>query len=328
PNIFWKTIKIDLPALQKMPDIFKKLQAALADVRKSEKKLFVPPENISIVASNWSREWDAISKFWDDYPPTKGSKELFKKYWTISHEYVKFHGISTYAKKTEICEIQYLMHYMGQGAFSHEYAIKAVEMTKAVMANKLTCNTDDSLKLLIDPSTIYLFKSIDKDAQTKFIELMLQVKNQMGNSFQKFYITSGKRFAIEHTYTVVKSKIQTSGALQKYYGNHTDTGKFYTIIENLYQIGKADLSTVSSKYHTILSTIKQGDLTQALKIAEQLMKDGAFLGTEHNSNSLDFRSNNTSYRLEEIARSNNHNTYSDKTEPFKNMEPHVHILIK
>ncbi|MGL4677228.1 MAG: hypothetical protein ACRCWI_06135 [Brevinema sp.] len=78
PNLFWQNIKINLPDLPKMSEIFKKLQTELNNPQKREKKLFVPPENISTVASNWSREWKQWRIFGTKIPPLKAQKTFSK----------------------------------------------------------------------------------------------------------------------------------------------------------------------------------------------------------------------------------------------------------
>ncbi|MGL4677229.1 MAG: hypothetical protein ACRCWI_06140 [Brevinema sp.] len=271
---------------------------------------------------------EAMENFWNQNPPTKGSKDLFQKYWTISHEYVKFHGISTYAKKTEICDIKYLIHYMGQGALSDEYAIKAVEMTKAIMANKLTCDTDDSLKLIIEPSTIYVFKSINKDAQTKFIELMLEVKNQMGTSFEKFEIASGFRGPVIHAHTVIKDML-LSKRPKNYYGKEP-TRRYCNALADIYNGDIPNWTNIDEEAKLKILTIPKGNIEKAVDIAIELMNDRFFEGTDHRGkNALDFTSNSASYKLQLLADKDKarYYTYSDKLYPIKGMQAHVHITI-
>lgn len=133
---------------------------------------------------------------------------------------------------------------MGQGVLSEYYAKKIVIATNEILENKLTCDTDKSFKTIIVAETIYLFKSIDKAAQTKFIELMLEVKKEIGDSFEKFYITSALRSPMLHANTHIRTKIPSDYPHSEY---AEPSKSYYLALQDMYHGRRFDQRLIKNK---------------------------------------------------------------------------------
>ncbi|MGL4562310.1 MAG: hypothetical protein ACRCVW_00455 [Brevinema sp.] len=126
---------------------------------------------------------------------------------------------------------------------------------------------------------------------------MLQVKNQMGSSFQKFHITSARRSPEEHANTYIRYAVPKDSAHTLY--KKEPSQSYYLALQDMYHGRTFNQRSIKNTNDiNLIQTIPNGDIEKLIDISIKLMIEGSFIGTDHRySNAVDIIKTTSSEKL-------------------------------